>query len=100
MVKFGPSFVSPPHVMAVGLGENGAGSIIHMAATGVTVTVVGMTPDEVHAKLFPQSRSNFVVSDGGAAMMVLVALSDEPTKDWSLDDIKFLARKALGREEK
>lgn len=100
MVKIGTGYINPAHVLAV--GPEGTAVRVHLGP-GIFVDVTGMTPDEVHAKLFPEAVSGpesrvIDVANASAALTALETLSDISPALWNLRGLALLARKALGRE--
>lgn len=89
MVKIGDVYVNAAAVLSI--SQQADGLVRIDLAPGVVTLVKGMTPDEVHAKLFaPQP-----LADVDAARVVLEwAVSEDAM--WR-GELETLARKALGR---
>lgn len=87
----GAIYINPETVLLVGVSDDGTGTVVHVGV-GIWCTVKG-TPDEVHAKLFPEAV------DAGFMIDVLAWVADSADeKEADIPaDIARRARKALGR---
>lgn len=89
-------FIHPARALAIEHAAQHGNSVVHVG-TGINVVVKG-TPDEVHAKLFPEM---WTVKDLPADVVEVLEYVDQVANNRPVTiapSIGELARKALGRE--